>query len=61
MAQSDIVIALARSTGITQLRQFGDSLENATLMANHTSTRTTLPYDRRSDGVTLDEVERIRF
>jgi integrase/recombinase XerC len=61
MAQSDIVVALARATGITQFRQLGDSLENATLMANQTSTRTTLPYDRRSDEVTLDEVERIRF
>jgi hypothetical protein len=27
-------------------------------MANHASTRTTQIYDRRSDKVTLDEVER---
>ena len=28
-------------------------------MANHASTRTTQLYDRRSDTVTLDEVERV--
>ncbi|MEJ8629547.1 integrase/recombinase [Sphingomonas sp. I4] len=28
-------------------------------MANHASTRTTQLYDRRSDAVTLDEVERV--
>jgi integrase/recombinase XerC len=28
-------------------------------MANHASTRTTQLYDRRSDEVTLDEVERV--
>jgi hypothetical protein len=30
-------------------------------MANHASTRTTQLYDRRSDEVTLDEVERVEF
>jgi hypothetical protein len=30
-------------------------------MANHTSTRTTRLYDRRSDQATLDDVERIRL
>jgi integrase/recombinase XerC len=39
----------------------GASLENAALMANHASKRTTQLYDRRSDDVTLDEVERIIF
>ncbi len=34
-------------------------LEKAAQMANHSSTRTTQLYDRRADGVTLDEVERI--
>ena len=29
------------------------------MIANHTSTRTTQLYDRRSDEVSLDEVERI--
>jgi hypothetical protein len=28
-------------------------------MANHTSTRTTQPYDRRAEEVTLDEVKRV--
>jgi hypothetical protein len=28
-------------------------------MANHASTRTTQLYDRRSDKMSLDEVERI--
>jgi integrase/recombinase XerC len=50
-----------RATGITVFRKLGGSLENAALMANHASTRTTQLYDRRSDDVTLDEVERIIF
>jgi hypothetical protein len=28
-------------------------------MANHASSRTTQLYDRRSDALTIDEVERI--
>jgi site-specific recombinase XerD len=50
-----------RATGINVFRKLGGSLENAALMANHASTRTTQLYDRKSDEVTLDEVERIRF
>ena len=34
-------------------------LERAATMANHSSTRTTQFYDRRSDDVSRDEVERI--
>jgi hypothetical protein len=30
-------------------------------MANHSSTRTTQLYDRRSDQVSLDEIERVRI
>jgi integrase/recombinase XerC len=37
----------------------GGTLEKAAAMANHSSTRTTQLYDRRSNGVTLDEVERV--
>jgi hypothetical protein len=37
----------------------GPRLENAALMANHASTRTTQLYDRRAEKVRLDEVERI--
>ena len=37
----------------------GGTLENAALMANHASTRTTQLYDRHAEEVTLDEVERL--
>jgi hypothetical protein len=30
-------------------------------MANHASTRTTQLYDRRSDEITFDEVERVEI
>ncbi len=39
--------------------QNGGTLEKAQLMAAHASTRTTQLYDRRSEEVSLDEVERI--
>jgi site-specific recombinase XerD len=48
-----------RATGITAYLQNGGTLERAASMANHASTRTTQLYDRRSDEVTLDEVERV--
>lgn len=48
-----------RATGITAYLTNGGTLEKAAHMANHSSTRTTQLYDRRSDGVSLDEVERI--
>ena len=48
-----------RATGITAYLRNGGTLERAAAMANHASTRTTQLYDRRSDEVTLDEVERI--
>ena len=48
-----------RATGITAYLKNGGTLENAAVMANHASTRTTQLYDRRRDQVTLDEVERI--
>jgi site-specific recombinase XerC len=35
------------------------ALENAQAMAAHESPRTTKLYDRTSDAITLDEVERI--
>jgi hypothetical protein len=37
----------------------GDLLDHAQQMAAHESARTTKLYDRRSDKVTLDEVEKI--
>lgn len=48
-----------RATGITAYLKNGGTLERAAVMANHASTRTTQLYDRRSDEVTLDEVERV--
>ena len=49
-----------RATGITAYLKNGGTLEKAAAMANHASTRTTQLYDRRSDEMSLDEVERIR-
>jgi integrase/recombinase XerD len=34
-------------------------LENAHTLANHSSPRTTKLYDRRTDDISLDEVEKI--
>lgn len=48
-----------RATGITAYLKNGGTLEKAANIANHSSTRTTQLYDRRSDEVSLDEVERI--
>ena len=48
-----------RASGITAYLKNGGTLERAATMANHASTRSTQLYDRRSDDVTLDEVERI--
>ncbi len=48
-----------RATGITAYLKNGATLEKAAMIANHASTRTTQLYDRRSDEVSLDEVERI--
>lgn len=48
-----------RATGITAYLKNGGTLEKAANIANHSSTRTTQLYDRRSDDVSLDEIERI--
>lgn len=48
-----------RATGITAYLKNQGTLEKAAQIANHASTRTTQLYDRRSDEVSLDEVERI--
>jgi site-specific recombinase XerD len=48
-----------RATGITAYLKNGGTLEKAAAMANHASTRTTQLYDRRSDEMSLDEVERV--
>ena len=48
-----------RATGITTYLKNGGSLEHAQRIANHESARTTGLYYRRSDEVSLDEIERI--
>ena len=48
-----------RATGITAYLENGGTIENAQLIAAHESPRTTKLYDRTSDAITLDEVERI--
>lgn len=50
-----------RATGITAYLKNGGTLEKAANMASHASTRTTQLYDRRSDDVTLDEIEKIQI
>lgn len=48
-----------RATGITAYLENGGTIENAQLIAAHESPRTTKLYDRTSDEITLDEIERI--
>lgn len=48
-----------RATGITNYMENGGTLEKAQQMAAHSSPKTTKLYDRSSDAITLDEVERI--
>lgn len=48
-----------RATGITTYLENGGTIENAQAIAAHESPRTTKLYDRTSDEITLDEVERI--
>lgn len=57
--ETDVGCHTFRATGITAYLKNGGTLEKAAHMANHASTRTTQLYDRRSDDVSLDEVERI--
>jgi len=48
-----------RATGITAYLENDGTIENAQAIAAHESPRTTKLYDRTSDEITLDEVERI--
>ena len=48
-----------RATGITAYLLNGGTIENAQAIAAHESPRTTKLYNRTSDEITLDEVERI--
>ena len=48
-----------RGTGITNFLENGGKLEDAQMMAGHSSARTTKLYDRRQRNITRGEVERI--
>ena len=48
-----------RATGITTYLENGGTIEKAQQIAAHESPKTTKLYDRTSDQITLDEVERI--
>lgn len=48
-----------RATGITAYLGNGGTIENAQAIAAHEPPRTTKLYDRTSDEITLDEIERI--
>lgn len=50
-----------RATGITAYLSNGGTLENAQRIAAHESPRTTKLYDRTSDEISLDEIERIQI
>ena len=50
-----------RATGITAYLRAGGLLEHAQNIAAHESVRTTKLYDRRSDSVSLDEIEKIQI
>jgi integrase/recombinase XerD len=48
-----------RATGITAYLENGGTIEKAQQIAAHESPRTTKLYDRTSNELTLDEIERI--
>jgi site-specific recombinase XerD len=48
-----------RATGITAYLENGGTIEKAQAIAAHESPRTTKLYDRTSDELSLDEIERI--
>ncbi len=50
-----------RATGITVFLDNGGTIETAAEIASHESPRTTKLYDRTSDALSLDEIERIRL
>ena len=57
----DICYHTFRATGITAYLENGGTIEHAQQIANHESPKTTKLYDRTSDQITLDEVEKIRI
>jgi len=57
----DICCHTFRATGITTYLENGGTIEGAQRIAFHESPRTTKLYDRTSDTISLEEVERIRI
>lgn len=55
----DITCHTFRATGITAYLENGGTIEHAQQIAAHESPRTTKLYDRTSDAISLDEIERI--
>src|SRR5919205_305330 len=56
---SGIACHTFRATGITEYLRNGGAIEQAQQIAAHESSRTTKLYDRTSDAISLDEIERI--
>lgn len=56
---SEIACHTFRATGITEYLRNGGTIEHAQQIAAHESPRTTKLYDRTSDEISLDEIERI--
>lgn len=56
---SEISCHTFRATGITAYLENGGTIEKAQQIAAHESPRTTKLYDRTSDVINLDEIERI--
>jgi integrase/recombinase XerD len=50
-----------RATGITAYLEGGGTIEHTQQIANHESPKTTKLYDRTSDQIDLDEIEKIRI
>ena len=58
---TDIGCHTFRGTGITAYLENKGTIENAQMIAQHKSPRTTKLYDRRRQDVALDEIERIQL
>jgi integrase/recombinase XerD len=56
---SEIACHTFRATGITEYLRNGGTIEHAQQIAAHESPRTTKLYDRTTDAISLDEIERI--
>jgi integrase len=56
---SEIACHTFRATGITEYLRNGGTIEHAQQIAAHESPRTTKLYERTTDAISLDEIERI--